>query len=382
MSKEAKMKQVVIEYAERWTSGGIESYILNMVKHLDKELFDIRIVVAQKETDIYDDELSVYGVTVESLLPEIYTNPIRRVIANQKVFKSYLQKIKCDVIHLHICQGVAMRYAKLAKTMGVSKVISHSHNTKIGDGHQLLKRLGHELGKIKYSKYVDKMVACSDLAAEWLYTKKNIREGKVDIVKYIVDVDAFTFSNEERKNYRSRYGLSNDIKVYLNIGRLHYQKNQLFLLDVFREICIQDEKCRLVIIGDGELRKQIHQHAKKLGMYEKIIFVENTRAVSKYMSMSDIFVLPSLYEGNPIVGIEAQASGLICVFSDTITKQAKVLASTRFISLKKTPAEWANKILVWSKKCVGYSRDSNQLMKNEGYDIMKQILHIESIYLN
>lgn len=372
----------VVEYAERWGAGGVESYILNMLKGLNHDKFDLRIVVAQKESELYDKELEKYGVQVESILPQICNNPIKRVLSNQRAFENYFSEHPCDALHLHICQGVVLRYAKLAKHVGIKKVISHCHNAEIGKGNRAIKLMGHWLGKAMYRKYVDSMIACSDLAASWLYTSSDKKSGKVSIMKPIVDVDNFVFSIIDRIEMRKKYVIADDTVVYLSIGRLHYQKNQMFLLDVFEEIHKIDVNSILFLIGTGEMKEKIHKYAKRKDAYQKIIFIDETREISKYMSMSDVFLLTSLFEGNPVVGAEAQASGLPCFFADTITKQAKVLESTKYISLKRTADEWARQIASDVKKYSGISRDTNQMMKAEGYDVEKQIAEIEKMYFN
>lgn len=374
------MKTRVVEYTERWTTGGIESYILNLVRYLDHNKFEIRIVVAQKETNMYDNELEQYGCHVESILKEIDKNPIRRIIKNQKSFKQFFLYAPCDVLHLHICQGVSLGYAKMAKEIGVTKVISHCHNAEFGEGHKTIKLLGHMYGKHIYEKYVDTKIACSDLAARWLYTKKNIEDGNVIIAKYIVGVHDFAFSVSSRNTLRKYYKLNEDTKVYLNIGRLHYQKNQKFLLEIFREIIKRETNCKLVLIGAGELKNEIHSYARQLGIIKKVIFIEETRNVSAFMSMADIFILPSLFEGNPIVGMEAQASGLPCVFSSAITKQAKVIDTTCYLSLSKGSDIWATRITEIKLSSPTYRKSCVEIVKMNGYDIHKQIEEISQIY--
>lgn len=373
-------KKVIVEYAEKWTSGGIESYILNLVKRLDREKFIVRIVVAQKETDIYDEELKKYNTTVECILQNVYENPIIRMIENRKFFAKYFSEHQCDVLHLHICQGVALGYAKMAKKIGIPKVISHCHNTDFGDGNRFIKSLGHKLGKIVYAKYPDVYIACSDLAAVWLYPKKILEQ--VIISKYIVEVDNFLFSEVDRREIRNRYDLDDKTQVFLNIGRLHYQKNQLFLLNVFKKYHYDiDKTAKLIIIGTGELEDNIYTFVNKNELTEVVIFVPKTREVNKFMSASDFFLLPSLYEGNPVVGTEAQANGLPCLFADTITKSASVLASSCFIPISCMD-DWVDAMKKIKNNSVDDRKASLGIMKNAGYDVGHQIVSMEQIYEN
>lgn len=374
------MKKIVVEYAERWSNGGIEAYILNIIKHIDKTRFDIKIVVAQKETDIYDKELRACNCEIIEMLPQIVSNPIWRMLKNRKYINAYLKSANCDILHMHICQGVALSYAKLAKKYRVKKVIAHCHNTSLGQKNKTIKMLGHILGKIYYAKYVDKCVACSDLAADWLFKKGKKLSGEVSILNGIIDVDKFKFSEFKRDEFRNKYDIDNSQKVYLNIGRLSYQKNHLFLIDIFTEILQKDSSSVFIIIGAGELEEEIKNYAKERGLFEKIIFIAKTREIASYMSMSDVFILPSLFEGNPIVGIEAQANGLPCVFSSTITKMAKLLDNTKFIKIDETAEKWAQEITKIPILSQLERRKMCDYVKCSGYDIDAQIKQIENLY--
>ena len=369
-------KITIIEYTEKWAVGGIESYVLNIVKLIDREKFDVRIVAAQKESDFYDAELQKCGVQVESILDKPKDGPIGRVLTNMFCFERYLRRNPCDVIHLHISQGVVMRYAKTAKKLGIQRVISHCHNTDVGTGARFLKLTGHKIGKKMFNRYVDERIACSELAAQWLYTKKDIENDKVKIYKCIIDVERFKYSKEDSIYMRNKYGLENR-KICLNAGRLCCQKNQLFLLDIFNEMLKLDKDYILIVIGTGELEEQIHRKLSELQIESKVIMIKHTNEMEKYMSMADLFVLPSLFEGNPITGIEAQASGLPCYFSDKITKQAKVSDSTQFIQLSCSAGLWAKTILE-QQNALEFDRTlCAESLKQNGYDKCVQIKELE-----
>lgn len=373
-------KKVVIEYTERWTNGGIEKYILEILGAINKKKFEVRIVVAQKETMFFDSILKEQECKVECILPLVCEHPIKRSIQTYFRFRSFLEQNPCDILHLHICQGIAMSYARIAKKIGIKKVIVHSHNTQVGEGNRVIKLLGHHVGKMIYRKYADEKIACSDLASKWLFSKKDIKSSKVKIFKCLVDIDKYAYDEQKRKEMRLKYQVDNSC-VYLSIGRMNYQKNQLFLLDIFREILKFNLNSILILIGTGELKKEIYSYSVQQNLDNNIIFVEKTSEVEKYLFMADYFILPSLFEGNPIVGIEAQASGLPCFFSDSISKQAKVLDSCEFISLKESASAWAKKIY-FSEKTYTDRGGAHRIMKEFGYERDKQISEIECLYEN
>ncbi len=370
----------VTEYTERWGTGGVEAYIANLVYGLDAEKFDVTVLAAQRESDLYDEKVS-HGCgnksSIHILIPETTFDPIRRVMGTAPLFTKYIQDNPCDVLHLHISQGMALRYAKIAKQNGVKLVIAQSHNSRFGNKHFLIKWIAHKYGKYTYEPYVDIRLACSDKAAKWLFTQKDLES--VAICNCLVDVDRFRFSGSDRKALRKKYELTNE-KVYLTVGRIHYQKNPKFLLEIFCQLTKIDPDGRLVWIGTGEDSDEIHYLAEQRGISTKIIFVDSTLEIEKYMSMADAFLLPSLYEGNPIVVTEAQASGLPCFLSDAITKQAKILASTKYISLKESSEVWAKIIHNLKEPTESERMRAAEKIKQAGYDVQLQMNDMEKIY--
>ena len=374
-------KIFVIEYVERWSQGGRESYVVNLVKGLDKSKFDIRIFTSQKESDYYDEELESVGIKIESILNSIYEDPIVRVIKTMGSFKETINRVRCDVIHLHVDQGVALMYAFLSKKVGVKKVISHCHNAGFGEGHEIIKSVGHNIGKRIFRNYIDIKIACSEKAENWMYTTKDIKNKNVVIQPYLVDMDLFIFDANVRKAMRDENNIPDNEFVFIHVGRHHYQKNPVFLIEMFARISKKID-ARLFLVGDGELHEDLKRKVKELGLNDKIIFVGTTKVVHRYLNMADAFLLPSIYEGNPIVITEAQACGLPCFISDTITPEAKILDTTFFIDIKNI--DESTKVIIDSiEKDVVKHNDRNlcnQIVREKGYDCVKQIRDIEFYY--
>lgn len=368
-------KLEVVEYTERWGIGGIERYIANLASALNPDAFHVTVLASQKETDFFDAQLAALGGVASLRSSGLAEDPIRRVLENMRLMADYLRAHPCDVLHLHVCQGVVLRYARIAKACGVRRVIAHCHNAEVGGRLHWLKRIGHLYGRRAYARYLDVRLACSDVAAAWLYPRRDL--GTVRICNSLLDVEKFRFSRELRDAMRERCGWK-DERVYLTVGRLQEQKNPLFLLEVFDRLARLDPSCRLVWIGDGELRERVHRRAEELGLKERIRFIDSTPDVADYMRAADAFLLPSLHEGNPIVAAEAQAAGLRCYLSDAITRQAGLLKETRFLSLREPPEVWAERIhgdapLQNRERCA-------DLVRGKGYDIAAQIREMERIY--
>lgn len=272
---------------------------------------------------------------------------------------------------------MALQYAKIAKQNGVKLVIAQSHNGRLGNKHFLIKWIAHQYGKHTYGSYVDTRLAVTYEAAKWLFVRKDL--DLVTICNCLVDVDQFRFSSSDRSAWREKYGLTNE-KVYLTVGRIHYQKNPKFLLEIFYQLTKIDPDSKLVWVGTGEDSDEIHSLAEHWGVSAKIIFIDSTLEIEKYMSMADAFLLPSLYEGNPIVVTEAQASGLPCFLSDTITKQAGILTSTKFISLKESSKVWAEILHKLKNPTESERVKAAEKVNQAGYDVSLQINDMERIY--
>lgn len=270
----------VLFYSEKWTSGGIESFIMNLYKNLDFHKIKVNILTSQNETDIYDEEIKKLGGTKKETLDRKYSSPIIRTLKNFKRFKQEIKKENYDIIHLHICHGVAMIYACLAKKAGIKKVILHSHNTDIGKKHKNIKLIGHQIGKLLFEKYADEYFACSDLAAKWLYSEKLVDSGKVKIINNAIDISKFIFDKEERENFRNKLDI-NDKFVVGHIGRFGEQKNHSYLLEIFKEIHKIEKQSVLLLVGEGELKQQIQNRVNEMELNNDVIFYGLTRRSTK-----------------------------------------------------------------------------------------------------
>lgn len=367
----------VLFYSEKWTSGGIESFVMNLYRNLDSKKIKADILTSQNETDIYDEEIKRLGGRKTQTLDKKYSSPIIRTFKNFKNFKKEIRKENYDVIHLHICHGVAMIYAYFAKKEGITKVILHSHNTNVGRKHKRIKLIGHMIGKYLFEKYADAYFACSNLAAEWLYSKKLMNSGKIKIINNAIDTSKFIFDEEERKNYRNELKI-NDKFVVGHIGRFGEQKNHFYLLEIFKEIYNMEKESVLLLIGEGELKQDIINKAKEMGIIDNIIFYGLTKEVPKALWGMDVFVLPSLFEGKPVVGIETQAAALKTYMANTITKTVKISEYITYLKLEDKPKKWAEEII---KNAKSYPRKNMQeVMKNNGYDIKEVTKKMEEFY--
>ena len=349
--------------------GGIESYTMNYYRNIDKSKIQMDFVVHGDGKGVYDDEIlsnggHIYHVPIKS---KDYFGNIR---ALKKIFLSGGYKI----VHAEMD---AMNYVvlKLAKKCGIPVRISHSHNTQHLTQNKI-KYFINEYARKKVHKYATHLFACSELAGKWLYGEENYNAGNVKVINNAIELERFKFDEEKRINTRKELGIGEEF-VIGHVGRLHFEKNHMFLIQIFKEILKREEKAKLVLIGAGPLEKQIKEKIKEEKLEDKIIMLKNRDDINKLMSCFDIFVLPSLFEGLPIVAIEAQANGLPCIFADTITKQVKLTDNVEFLKLEEVET-WVDSII----KMFKYPRKDNiELLVRKGYSIKKEAEKLQDLYI-
>ena len=208
--------------------------------------------------------------------------------------------------------------------------------------------------------------ACSVVAGEWKYPKA-IVDHKLKVLKNGVDLEKFAFNEETKCEIRKKLAIPEDAFVLGHVGRFSYQKNHEYLIDIFARLCGTRDDVRLLLVGEGELEQNIKDKVNNLGLQDKVIFYGTTDAPQKIFSAIDIFALPSNFEGLPIVGVEAQASGLPVVFSDRITREAAILDNVRYIAIDDAHiSEWCSSI---EEFLTIQRKDTYDDMKRAGFGI-------------
>lgn len=337
---------------------------------LDKERFEINFLVQ-------DDITGINRERIEGFYNKIYKveNFKRHPIKAFDTLKKLYKEEEFDVIHLNISTASSVLYALPSKLYSKStKIIVHSHNG--GDKN----KLQHLIFRSMLNKIADQYVSCSKLAAGWMFGKNIVRKDKVLITNNAIETDKFIFNPEIRKKIRNELSVKENDFIIGHVGRFNEQKNHIEMLEILQPILLKHENCKLMLIGTGELMEQVINKSKDLNIYNKIMFLGVKENVNEYYQAMDIFILPSKFEGLPIVGVEAQASGLKCIFSDNITKEVNITNNSVFISTDNKEA-WRSAVLELYQK--GYNRQNEkENIEKSGYDLTEEIRKIEKIYLN
>ena len=308
--------------------GGVETYIYNLVSKLYTEFSFDFLVVGRKEKSVFEDKINT--LFKDNRNHFFYSLNLKE---NYKAGREWLKRFYSlnhyDIIYLNTCTNARIIYCKDALKQGVA-LITHSHN---GSGASTLNNFLCRRYVLKKSQ---KLLACSDLASKWLFGRT---KRKVEFVPNGVDLKRFSFNKEERTVTREKYNLNSDIVVG-HVGRFSYQKNHEFFIKLARHL---GENFKFLLAGDGPLKNNFIAEIVKSGLQHRFIICDNTNEVEKLYSAMDIFVMPSLFEGLPIVAIEAQCSGLPCIFSDTISRQTALSNHCKFVSLDRIE-DWLNQI--------------------------------------
>ena len=266
---------------------------------------------------------------------------------------------KYDCIYVHSNSATATIELLTAKLSGVKQRIIHIHNSTCTHI-----RIHNMLKPFFFHSYT-LAIACSGLAGEWAFGKKHpyyVLNNAIDVLKY-------RFSETVRFQVRRELSLENKL-VIGHVGKFNKQKNHLFLLDVFREILKRNRDAKLLLVGDGELKENIENKISEQQLTNSVILVGMKTNVENYLQAMDVFVFPSLYEGMPLSVLEAQASGLECILSDSITKDVDITNKVIFMSLKKSAKDWSEVILSTNTKNRTESSSENiKKMKDKKFDI-------------
>lgn len=360
---------------ERWESGGIESFLHSVLMRLDLVQIQVDVVAASLGKSIFTKPLQMRGVCFFEL-----SGSLRHIAENHRQFCKLLRERQWDVVHLNAYQGLSLHYLHFAKEAGVPVRIAHSHNTALRKSlTRPLKLAVHRWTRNRYTRDATNLWACSHDAAEFLFSKKILKTKGFQFIPNGIDAERFRFNSNVRDEMRAELGLKDEFVVG-NVGRLCYQKNQEFLLDVFAKILRKRPDSRLLLVGEGENLPALREKATRLGIAEKIIFYGISDHVERLLWAMDVFAFPSRFEGLGIVAVEAQAAGLPIAASEFVPEEACVTPLFQRLQLCAAPDQWANTLLTLrpEKDRTFYA----EKVKHTEFDISDVVQQIEVCFLN
>ena len=353
----------------KWVGGGVESVVMNYYRHIDRNKIQFDFICDDDSTNIPYEEIENLGGKV-ILIP-----PYQKIFKYHKKLKKVLKEGNYKIVHSHI-NTLSVFSLFAAKSAGVPIRIAHSHSTtnKKEKKKNLLKQVLRPFSKVFATDYM----CCSELAGRWLFGNKEYDKGNVYLLNNAIDLDKFKYDEKVRKTKRKELNIDDDTLVIGHVGRFVEQKNHRFLIDIFNEVHKQNENSILLLVGQGPLMEEIKEKVKNLNLEKYVKFLGQRSDVSELYQAFDVFLLPSLYEGLPVVGVEAQATGLLCIFSDDMTKETKVLNTTKFLSLVQSSKCWADIII---KKFETFRRlNTKPEISDNNFDINVEGKKLENKY--
>jgi len=354
----------ILQCVSNMDRAGIETMLMNYYRNIDRNLIQFDFLCNKQKIGDYDQEIKKLGGRVY-YSPGL--NPLKW-FKYQKFMKNLFKKHpEYKIIH---CQNEAMGFPALyaAKKANIPVRISHSHNTVTRfDKKWPIKILYKYFLRTVATDYV----ACGKAAGKYLFGKE------VNVIPNAIDTKKFIYNENLRNKLRNKMNLDGKY-VIGHVGRFEPQKNHEFLIDVFNEYQKQNNDAILLLIGTGTLEEQIKEKVARLGLKEKVVFTGNIPNVNEMYQVMDIFVLPSFHEGLPVVGVEAQAAGLKCLFSNKVTNEIAITELCEFLSISSK-----NNWIECLKDGKNYIRKNNShVLKEKKYDVFSGTKYLQSFYLN
>lgn len=345
--------------------GGMESRIMDMYRRQNREALQCDFYIESGEKGAFDEEiLSLGGRVYYANGPHLFNVPrftkFRKFLSNHKDYKlvySYNQW--------------AGWYLKQAKKFNIPLRNAGSMTSL---QTKSLKNTVKNVVKRNVNKYANYRFAVSLKAAQWLFGDKAVANGEVSIWPNAIDTERYAFSDEKREKARTCLRLSESY-VVMHVGNIRFEKNHQFLIRVFEEIKKKHKNAKLVLAGGGSLER-LKPMMDSLGVSEDVIHLGIRDDVPELLQAADAFVFPSLYEGFPGAVLEAEASGVKCLISDSITEEVLLTENIRAISLKRQPREWAEEL---DKITDVDRRTAWRIVKDAGFDVNDLVIKQEEL---
>lgn len=361
----------VLHSVSNMDRAGIETMLMNYYRHIDTDKVQFDFLVNKPKPGNYDDEIRRMGGNIY-LSPGLNPVNYRKYLAFEK--EIFLKNPDIKILHAHN-EAMGLYALNGAKKAGIKTRIAHAHNTRIVRDYKYpLKIFCKQF--LTYS--ATDLWSCGRDAGIYFFTKNKWNKNGM-IMRNAIETQKFLFSEDLRERIRRKYNLENKT-VIGHVGRFNVQKNHRRLLDIFKEYLKFDASSVLLLVGEGELENEMKEKAKNLGIFENVIFCGLCENVNELYMAMDIFVMPSLFEGLPVVGIEAQATGIPCVFSSVITDEVVLSDFSVRVPLEESNGKWAQTIFELLKRENNRENGKN-IVVNAGYDIITESKRIENLYL-
>jgi len=359
----------VLYYLERWSSGGIEAFITNIILASQRsgDFSGADVVAHCVEESIFTAPLKSLGVRFFELTGSL------RSPKNAKLFRKHIRENKYSAIHFNVFHGLGLKFVQIARKERVGVRIVHSHGSGLGEGiGQRIKLILSRIGVKLWLREATKLISCSRDAGKFLFGSRDFL-----VIPNGIASERFAFSPEKRNEIRAVLSLDGAV-VFGHIGRFSAEKNHPFLLRTFAEIKKNLPEAKLIAVGEGDLFEETRALAGEMKIDGDVIFTGAVKTPEDYLSAMDVFLLPSFSEGFGIAAIEAQASGLPTLLSDGVPRTVAISDSTVFLPLSSAK-EWADKAAELAR-IKSDRKDAYTAISKHGFDVSDTAKKIYSLY--
>ena len=347
--------------------GGVQSFIMNYYRNIDRENVQFDFIVHTKEKCYFDDEIQKLGGRIFHF-PRFNGRNLLEMIRVWNNFFSSNPEYK--ILHSHI-RSYASLYLPIARKHGL-KTIIHSHSTSNGKG---ILSYAKKIMQFPLRYQADYFIGCSKEAGEWLFGKNTLKNKKYIMLQNAICVKNYRFDPDIREKTREELEVA-DKTVFIHIGRFHEAKNHLFLLELFSEIVSKKSKAVLIIAGDGELRPQIEATIKERHLEQYTQLLGARKDIPELLMAADCFLFPSKWEGLPVTVVEAQSSGIPCLISKTITNDVVLSHLVRQLPIDEGVRPWCDEI-----ERLDFCRDDvSEKVIDAGFDVETSVNTLCALY--
>lgn len=357
---------------------GIETMLMNYYRNIDRNKIQFDFLCNKKDIGAYEEEIKLLG-------GRIFRTPGLNPLKFPQYVK-YMDMLFNEHPEYKIVQGHNGAFAVYslfcAQKNNIPIRIFHGHNSSLHNS-ALCFDLKYPLKvfcKRKILRVANKYWACGHSAAKFYFGDEIFDNRDYTVINNAIDLDKFSYNNVVREKIRKEFNIDGK-DIIGHVGRFNVVKNHTFIVDVFNVYQEKNPNAMLVMIGDGEQKETIKEKVHSLNLDSKVLFVDNIPNVYEWYQAFDLFLMPSHNEGLPVVGIEAQAAGLPCVFSSGVPSEIAVTGNCRFISLSEPCSTWVKTVdSMISRKNSRIKVDD--VITNAGYNIKNEAKQLEKMYFD
>jgi glycosyltransferase EpsF len=363
-------KLKILQYTGAMNRAGAETLLMNIYRNIDRTKFEFHFITHVNEKCDYDDEIVKLGGKI------IYLERpnIKKLNKFSKDFKAIIDEYgPYDAFHAHmqLLNGIVL---KEAQDNNIKIRISHAHLNGDYSKSSILRKLYENYSKYLINRYSTHRLSCSYKSGEYLY-----KSNSFNLVSNAVDINQFKFNDKDSYIY-DELNLDKDMKLITHIGRFVEAKNHKFIIDIFNEVIKKDKKYRLLLVGKGELIDLIKNKVKENNLENYVYFLGLRSDINKILASTDVFFMPSILEGLPVVLVEAQAGGISCIISDNIPEECDMgLNLITSLSLNDDIEMWARTIIKSVRLDIKFEVRKDKIIKS-GYDLENNVRFMGELY--